>query len=111
MNSSDVSKLFKKLNEVIDGINEISSPAGYKYIGGTSENNGEWRWFIPQEDTVINAITFKDPNGTTVPSATALSMLGLVSGVTIIKVPSQVRPPRGYIITMIDLTSGSGAAY
>ena len=111
MNASDAATLLAKLNQIIDGINDMSVPAGYKYIGGTSDNTGEWKWFVPQEDTVINAITFKDPNGVTVASATALAMLGLTSGVTILKVPAQIRPPRGYIITMIDLTSGSGGAY
>ena len=111
MNASDVAKISAQLNQIISGIDEMAASAGYKYIGGTSENAGEWRWFVPQEDTIIHAITFKDTDGVTVASAAALAMLGLVADTTVIKIPSIVRPPRGYIITMIDLVSGSGAAY
>jgi hypothetical protein len=110
MNPSDAAKLSSQLNQVISGINEISAYGGYKYIGGTSENAGEWKCFVPQEDTVIHAITFDGPDGA-VASAAALTMLGLVADTTVIKIPSIVRPPRGYTITMIDLASGSGAAY
>lgn len=79
----------------------IAGASGMQIIDDTNAHTGNFKYFLPREDTSVNACTGVDADGNAVDFKTTQNWDGTLSSTDICIIP------RGYSITSITLTSGS----